>query len=157
MQPIGRAVRFGAAIGALLLGGAQVLAAQGITSAAVAGRITSETRGTVENAIVALVNTATGARQQTTTNSAGRFNFENVPPGGPYTLEARAIGFQQTSKAGIMLALGQSYVQEFELKQQGVKLQELTVNPATNPPLNSRRNGPGQAVSGTAIQRYPLL
>jgi outer membrane receptor protein involved in Fe transport len=157
MQPIGRAVRFGTAIGALLLGGAQLLAGQGITSAAVAGRVTSEGRGTVENGIVALINTTTGARQQATTNSAGRYNFENVPPGGPYTVEVRAIGFQQASKTGIMLALGQRYVQDFELKQQVVTLQELTVIAATNPLINSGRTGPAQIVTDTAIQRYPLL
>src|SRR5678815_2405329 len=87
MQPIGRAVRFGVAAAALLVG-ARGLAAQGVTSAAVAGRISSETRGTVENAMVLLTNTKTGARQQTTTNSAGRYNLENATPGGPYTIEA---------------------------------------------------------------------
>src|SRR5262245_17161201 len=105
MQPIGRSVRFGAALTALLVAGAQVALGQGITSAAVTGRVTSEGRGTVENGIVALVNTATGARQQTTTNAAGRYNFENVPPGGPYTIDVRGIGFQPASKSGIMLTL----------------------------------------------------
>ena len=157
MQPIGRAVRFGAAIGVLLFGGAQLLAGQGITSAAVAGRVTSEARGTVENGIVALINTTTGARQQTTTNSAGRYNFENATPGGPYTLEVRAIGFQQASKSGIMLTLGQRYVQDFELKQQVVTLQELTVVAVTNPLINSGRTGAAQIVTDTAIQRLPLL
>src|SRR5438552_18350656 len=65
MQPIGRAVRFGAAIGVLLFGGAQLLAGQGINSAAGAGRVTSEGRGTVENGIGALIATTPGARQQT--------------------------------------------------------------------------------------------
>jgi outer membrane receptor protein involved in Fe transport len=157
MQPIGRAVRFGAAAVALLFGGAQVLAAQGVTSGAIQGRITSETRGTVENAIIALTNTRTGARQQTTANSAGRYNFENVPPGGPYTIDVRAIGFQQASKTGVMLALGQRYVQDFELKQQVVTLEELTVVAATNPLINSGRTGAAQIVTDTAIQRLPLL
>ena len=157
MQPIGRTVRFGVAVVALWFGGAQGLSAQGITSAAVQGRITSENRGTVENAIVALTNSSTGARQQTSTNSAGRYNFENVPPGGPYTIDVRAIGFQSTSKAGVMLALGQRYVGDFELKQQVVTLEELTVVAATNPLINSARTGPAQIVTDTAIQRYPLL
>ena len=157
MQPIGRAVRFGTAIGALLFGGAQLLAGQGITSAAVAGRVTSETRGTVENGIVALINTTTGARQQTTTTSAGRYNFENATPGGPYTLEVRAIGFQQASKSGIMLTLGQRYVQDFVLKEQVVTLQELVVVSATNQLINSARTGAGQTVNDTTVQRYPLL
>ena len=158
MQPIGggRAVRFGAALVALLLGGGE-LAAQGVTSAAVQGRVTSENRGTVENAIVALTNTTTGARQQTSTNSSGRYNFENVTPGGPYTVDVRSIGFQAGSKSGIMLALGQRYLQDFELKQQVVTLEELTVVAATNPLINSGRTGPAQIVNDTAIQRMPLL
>jgi outer membrane receptor protein involved in Fe transport len=146
----------GAVLAGLLLSG-QALAAQGITSASVQGRVTSENRGTVENAIVALTNTSTGARQQTSTNSAGRYNFENVPPGGPYTVDVRAIGYQTASKTGVMLTLGQKYVQDFELKQQVVTLEELTVVAATNPLINSGRTGPAQIVNDTAIQRLPLL
>jgi len=62
MQPIGRVIRFGTAMVALLASGAQSALAQGITSAAVSGRVTSETRGSVENAIVVLTNTGNGAR-----------------------------------------------------------------------------------------------
>ena len=157
MQPIGRTVRFGAALAALLWGGGQVLHAQGVTSAAVQGRVSSETRGTVENAVVALLNTSTGARQQTSTNGAGRYNFENVPPGGPYTIEIRAIGFQSATKTGVMLTLGQRYIQDFQLKQQVVTLEELTVVAATNPLINSGRTGAAMIVNDTVIQRYPLL
>lgn len=157
MQPIGRAVRFGAAAAALLFGGAQVLAAQGITSAAVAGRVTAEGRGNVQGAIIVLTNTSNGSKQQTTSNAAGRYNFENAAPGGPYTLDVRSIGFQATTKSGIMLTLGQRSVQDFELKQQVVTLEELTVVSETNPMINSKRTGAEQIVSDTAIQRYPLL
>src|ERR1043166_3438423 len=157
MQPIGRAVRFWGAVGTLMLVGTEALAAQGVTSAAVQGRIISESRGTVENAIVALTNTSTGTRQQTTTGSAGRYTFENVPPGGPYTMEVRAIGFQPATKTGIMLTLGQRYLQDFELKQSVVTLQELTVVAATNPLINSGRTGPAQSVSDTSIARIPIL
>jgi len=157
MQPIGRAIRFGSAIVALLAAGSSALAAQGITSAAVQGRITSATRGSVENAIVVLTNTTNGARQQTTSKTAGRYNFENATPGGPYTIEVRAIGFQAASKTGIMLSLGQKYVQDFELQQQVVTLEELTVIAATNPLINSGRTGAAQTVTDTSIQRLPLL
>ncbi|HEU5219371.1 MAG TPA: carboxypeptidase regulatory-like domain-containing protein, partial [Gemmatimonadales bacterium] len=157
MQPIGRAVRWGMAAVALLLVGAQGLAGQGITSAAIQGRITAESRGNVQGAIVVLTNTANGAKQQTTTNAAGRYNLENATPGGPYTIDVRAIGFQAASKTGIMLALGQRYVQDFELKQQVVTLEELTVVAATNPLINSGRTGAAQTVTDTSIQRLPLL
>jgi outer membrane receptor protein involved in Fe transport len=157
MQPIGRAGRFGVAVLALLVTGTGVLGAQGVTSAAVQGRVTSEARGNVQSAIVVLTNTSTGARQQTTTNAAGRYNIENTTPGGPYTVEVRAIGFQPASKTGIMLSLGQRYTQDFELAQQVVTLEELTVVSATDPLINSGRTGPAQTVTDTAIQRLPLL
>ncbi len=157
MQPIGRAIRFGTAMVVLLAGGGQAVLAQGITSAAVNGRITSETRGSVENAIVVLTNTSNGARQQTTSKTGGRYNFENATPGGPYTIDVRSIGFQAASKTGIMLTLGQRYTQDFVLTQQVVTLEELTVIAATNPLINSGRTGPSQIVTDTAIQRLPLL
>jgi outer membrane receptor protein involved in Fe transport len=131
--------------------------AQGVTSAAIGGRINGEGRRTVESANLVLINTQTGARLVTSSNASGRYNFENVPPGGPYTLEVRSIGFQQASKTGIMLALGQRYVQDFELKTQVVTLQELVVVAATNPLINSGRTGAAQIVTDTLIQRYPLL
>ncbi len=133
------------------------LDAQGITSAALGGRVTGEGRRTVESASILLINTATGSRHATTSNSAGRYNFENVPPGGPYTIEVRSIGFQPASKTGITLVLGQRYQQDFELQQQVVTLQELVVVAATNPLINSGRTGAAQIVTDTAIQRFPLL
>jgi len=157
MQPIGRVIRFGTAMVALLAGGTQAVLAQGVTSASVQGRITSETRGSVENAIVVLTNTTNGARQQTTSRTGGRYNFENATPGGPYTMEVRAIGFQAATKTGIMLSLGQKYTQDFEMKQQVVTLEELTVVAATNPLINSGRTGAAQTVTDTTIQRLPLL
>lgn len=157
MQPTWRGVRWVASAMVLLLAGARSLEGQGITSAAVQGRIISETRGNVQGAIVVLTNTSNGAKQQTSTNAAGRYNLENATPGGPYTIEVRAIGFQPASKTGIMLTLGQRYVQDFEMKQQAVTLEELTVVAATNPLINSGRTGAAQIVSESTIQRIPLL
>ena len=122
--------------------------AQGVTSAALRGRLTGEGRRTIESANLILINTSTGARQSTTSNTTGRYNFENVPPGGPYTLEVRSIGFQQASKTGIMLVLGQRYTQDFELKEQVVTLQELVVVAATSPLINSGRTGAAQTMGG---------
>ena len=82
MQPIGRAVRFGVAAVALLVGGTEILAGQGVTSAAVQGRVTSETRGNVQSAIVVVTNTSTGAKQQTTPMPR-EIQPRNATPGGP--------------------------------------------------------------------------
>ena len=66
--------------------------AQGITSAAVQGTITREGGHPIEASVIRLINSTTGARQQTMSRANGRYNLENVPVGGPYTIEVRGIG-----------------------------------------------------------------
>ncbi|MBX3147840.1 MAG: TonB-dependent receptor [Gemmatimonadales bacterium] len=131
--------------------------AQGLTSAALTGVITREGGQPVEAANVALTNTSTGARLSTTTGANGRYNFENVPPGGPYTIDVRGIGFQPVTKTGIRLSLGQRQVENFELQQQVIMLEELAVTAATNPLINAGRTGAAQTVSGETIRRMPSL
>src|SRR6266487_280705 len=62
-------------------------AAQGVTSAAVSGRLTDESHAPVEQAVVNLINTSNGQRYSTRSTADGRFYFENAQVGGPYTLE----------------------------------------------------------------------
>jgi len=156
MRRAGRFLGYLALVLGVTLAGASNAAAQGVTSAAVQGRVTA-TRGPVGGAIVALTNASTGVRQQVTTNASGRYNLENVPPGGPYTIEVRAIGFQPATAPGIMLQLGQRFTRDFALVEQAVTLQEVAVTAEANPLINSGRTGPGQIVTDTAIQRFPSL
>ena len=132
-------------------------AAQGVTSAAVTGIVTKEGGAPLEGALVSITNASTGTRLATAAAKSGRFNFENVPPGGPFTIAVRAIGFEPATKTGVMLTLGQRYPANFELAARVITLQELTVVAATNPLINSGRTGPAQIVTDSAIQRYPLL
>ena len=133
------------------------VAAQGVTSSAVTGVVTKEGGVPLEGALVSITNLSTGTRLATTTAKSGRFNFENVPPGGPFTIVIRAIGFEPATKTGVMLTLGQRYPINLELAARVITLQELTVVAATNPLINAGRTGPAQIVTDTAIQRYPLL
>lgn len=157
MQPNGRAIRFGALGAALLLTGVETATAQGVTSAAVQGTVSRAGPTPIEGAVVVLINTQTGFRLQATTRANGRYNLETVTPGGPYTIEARAIGFEPATRTGVMLSLGQRYTADFTLEARIVTLEELTVVAATNPLINSGRTGPAQTVSDTTIQRLPLL
>ncbi len=137
--------------------GPDSVSAQGVTSAAVQGIITGEGGHPIESALVRVVNVANGARQQTMSRANGRYNLENVTVGGPYVIEVRAIGFEKASKGGVMLALGQRYTADFEMKAQVVTLEELVAISVTNPLINSGRTGAAQTISDTAIARLPLL
>ncbi|MEZ4586272.1 MAG: TonB-dependent receptor [Gemmatimonadales bacterium] len=140
-----------------VLGVSQSGAAQGVTSAAVQGIVTSGVGAPIEGANVVLLNTQTGVRLLSQSRNNGRYNFENVAPGGPYTIEIRAIGFEMATRSGVVLTLGQRYTAHFELKPQVVTLEELAVIAVTNPLINSGRTGPASTITDTAIQSLPLL
>ena len=83
------------------------LAAQGVTTAALFGTVTGSDSTALEDAVVTVTNTATGERWQTATRARGSYVFEYLSVGGPYLLEARAIGFSPGQGPAILLSLGE--------------------------------------------------
>src|SRR2546423_2903064 len=132
-------------------------AAQGVTSAAVSGRLTDESHAPVEQAVVNLINTSNGQRYSTRSSSDGRFFFENAQVGGPYTLEVRALGFAPEQATGINLSLGQRFVRDFSLKRTAVEVAGITVSANENPLLSPSRTGASGTVTGDVINRLPTL
>ncbi|MGE3526959.1 MAG: carboxypeptidase-like regulatory domain-containing protein, partial [Gemmatimonadales bacterium] len=123
---------------------ASPLLAQGVTTAAVQGTVMSQDRAPLANAIVTVLNTSTGQRLQAVTRSNGRYVLENVPAGGPYVIEVRAIGFEAGRKTDITLALGQRFTADFSLTPSVVQLEELTITATVDPLINTGRTGPAQ-------------
>jgi hypothetical protein len=133
------------------------LHAQGVTSAAVQGVVTQQGGQAVEGATVIATNTQTGLRMSVQTRAGGRYSFENLTPGGPYTIEAHAVGFQPNSRTGVMLSLGQRFVANFEMAQSVVQVQELTINAAVDPLINRGRTGAASTISDSLVASLPTL
>src|SRR3989442_1420452 len=135
----------------------QPLAAQGVTSAAVVGRLTDEGGGPVPAAAVSLTNTATGQRYSARSSDDGRYFFENVQVGGPYTLEVHALGFAAAKVTDITLRLGQRLVQDLSVKRAALEVAAVTVTEQANPLLSPSRTGAQTFVSDSAIRRLPTI
>jgi hypothetical protein len=84
------------AVGLMLFTSAQGMFAQG-TSGSVSGAVTDSTGAAIPGATVTLSNPLTGYSHVVTTDSAGAYQFTNVPFHN-YNLEASATGFQKTNK-----------------------------------------------------------
>ena len=140
----------------LLLPGS--LRSQGTSGAAVEGTARSaDSAGLAVVASVVVTNAATGQRFRLATDADGRFALENVPPGGPYTIEVRAPGYAPARAEGIVLALGQRYRVVVPLTPAAVQLGEVTVRATADPILHAGRTGPAHIVSDSAVRRLPLL
>jgi hypothetical protein len=144
------------ALGLALSGAAIPLAAQGITGAAIEGRILGADSMPLEQALVHVVNTATGERWQTTTSAGGRFFLEYLSVGGPYRIEARAVGYTPARRDSVRLGLGQRLAAHFTLAPAVVQLQEVSVTGAADPRLGADRTGPAQIISDSTIARLPV-
>ena len=133
------------------------LVAQGVTTAAVAGRFTDEAGSPVPQASVSLINTSNGQSYATTSAEDGRFSFENVQVGGPYTIDVRAIGFEPLHFEGLLLRLGQRFVFDRPLRRSAVQLSGVSVEARTNPLLSVARTGAQTFVGESLITRLPTL
>jgi hypothetical protein len=131
------------------------LAAQGVTGAAIDGRVLDRDSTPVEQAIIHVTNTSTGERWQTTTSARGRYFIEYLSVGGPYRIEISAIGHAPERRDSIFLALGQRLTVQFTLTPAAVKLEEITVTTAD---LNAAaaRTGPAQIISDSTIARLAV-
>ena len=83
------------AVGWLALSAATpALGSQGVTSAALQGSVVQSDGTPIEHGVVTVTLAESGARWQVVTDAAGRYFLENVQVGGPYLIEARAVGFR---------------------------------------------------------------
>src|SRR6266571_3570424 len=131
--------------------------AQGVSSAAVAGRLTDEAGAAVASALVSLVNGSTGQRYARRSGDDGRYNFENVAVGGPYTLEVRALSFEPLKSEAFQLALGQRLDRSFALKGAAVEVAAVTVTAEADPLLSRGRTGAQTLISDSSLRRLPTL
>ena len=141
--------------GLLAVIGVYDLAAQGVTTAALYGVVQGPDSSGIGDAVVTVTNVAGGERWRTTTHADGRFAFEYLSIGGPYTVEARAIGFRPASETGVTLSLGQRRRVAFALTPAVTQLEELTVQ-APDARLNGSRTGPSQTFTADQIAALPL-
>ena len=147
----------GLLLAAVVLGAARPAAAQGVTTAAVTGRITDESGAPVAFAELTLVNAATGERHAVRTRDDGSYSLENVSTGGPYSLTAGALGFEPKTSTAFSLVLAQRFVLDLALKRAAVQVSGITVNAESDPLVSPARTGASTFLSDRAIHRLPTL
>jgi hypothetical protein len=106
-------------LGALLLTALSTQApSQSIISGVVVGSVTDSSGGALPNASITLINANTNTVQATTTNAEGSYRFAFVPP-GTYRLNVSATGFQQGTRAGLVVSAGTPITADVQLQVAG--------------------------------------
>lgn len=131
------------------------LGAQGVTSAALSGRVLRADSTGVGGARVLVVSETSGEQWKVDTRATGRFVLETLPVGA-YRVEVHAIGFTPQTRRGIVLTLGQRHLMDIVLTSV-IELPAVSVRARGDPVLNPGRNGPQEIISRRTIAEMPNL
>ena len=115
--------------------------AQGVTTSALTGIVSSQDGPAIPSARVVAVHLPTGTLYRATATSSGRYNLPNMRIGGPYRVTATSIGFEPRSEADVFLTLGQASRVDFRLVRRAVELAGVQVTAERDEVLNAGRTG----------------
>ena len=138
-------------VGALAFAGSA--RAQGVTGSALTGTVKDPDGAPIPGAAVQLRNTATGDTYSAVTPASGQYTLDNVQPGGPYTLTIAAEGYEQKSRSGVQLALGQRLTLDVPLRYFG---EEVVIESHSDPLGDHSRTGTSTTINEKTITELPL-
>jgi outer membrane receptor for ferrienterochelin and colicin len=130
--------------------------AQGVTTAALAGRVTNQQGEPVNGATVVATNTANGSVSRIVTRSDGRFQLPGLQP-GTYRVSASGLGLAAQTRT-VTLNLGTTATSDFSLGAQAVALEGITVRARDdNAVISPTRTGAATTVSDSTLRRSPTI
>ena len=144
-----------AAVFSMLFAGAAL--AQGVTTGAIAGRVTDPQGQPVNQAAVQVTHRGTGFTTATRTRENGQYLVQGLEVGGPYTVVVRAIGFQPFTRDGVDVKLSEATRLDARLVPQAVELTAVTVTGSITADFAPTRQGVGTQISDTLVQRIPTF
>jgi len=135
---------------AILLGAA--LAWAGITGS-ISGVVSDPHGGVMVAATVTAIETQTGVKTESTTDSKGFYNFSSLPI-GTYNVEVRSSGFKLYRQTGLVIDVNSELRVDVQL-QIGDASEKITVmSEAVHVETDSTQNG--EVISGTKMTTVPL-
>ena len=127
-----------------------------VTTSAINGTVTDENGEGLPGANVVAIHVLSGTQYGTSTRPDGKFNLPNLRVGGPYTVTATFIGYQEQSIDFIYLDLGQNLAVKFEMQEEATQLGEVVVT-AEGDVINSDRTGAGTNIDNERLTALPTI
>lgn len=125
-----------------------------VTTSSMSGTVKSAGGEGLVGATITATHLPTGTVYRSLSRTEGRFDIQNMNPGGPYTVTATFVGFGQGQQSNITLALGEDFRVEFVLAQSGGQLNEVII--ATNANRGTR-SGAATNITNRQINTLPTI
>lgn len=132
--------------------------AQGVTTGAITGTVSSETGQGLDQTQVQVINRSTGSRSGVTSRADGTFFVAGLDVGGPYTVSVRRIGYSPKDTNGVYVSLGRAVVIDLKLTTRPSQLEAVTVIASTtSSTITPSHKGVESTISDSTIARIPTL
>ncbi|MCW5912760.1 MAG: TonB-dependent receptor [Cyclobacteriaceae bacterium] len=128
-----------------------------VTTATLTGAAKDEAGAGIPGANVVAVHEPSGTTYGTVSNLDGKFTIQNMRVGGPYKVTISFVGYQTQSYGDIYLKLGEPYVLNHLMKEEGTQLDEIVVIATEDAIMNSSRNGTLTNIGSRQIMNMPTI
>ncbi|MFP4506191.1 MAG: TonB-dependent receptor domain-containing protein [Cyclobacteriaceae bacterium] len=147
---------FTLAISLFIIGSADGLLAQGVTTASINGQVADTSGEAIPGANVVATHEPSGTVYGAITNVEGRFVLPGLRVGGPYNVKVSFVGYKEKVFEGISLSLGQTYTINTQLSE-GIELEGVEVIASQDAIMNSDRTGAATNLSNERINALPTI
>jgi outer membrane receptor protein involved in Fe transport len=140
---------------AVFLFAAQLIFAQGSTTASIGGKITDNNGEPLPGANITAVHQPSGSTYGATSDFDGFYRISNMRTGGPYTITITYVGFEAAVATDVFLQLGENRRISKQMQESVNQLDEIELVAERNGLFSSGRNGAETVISQRDIQNIP--
>ncbi|RAJ31813.1 TonB-dependent receptor [Pedobacter cryoconitis] len=132
--------------------------AQGSTSSGIRGYVYDNADHLLPGASISVTYVPSNMKFEAKANEKGAFVLQNLPVGGPYTIEITHIGTHKYTEQNVLLALGQVYSLKVFLASENTDLNTVEIKTSrTGSSRNLAKTGASNNISRTDMERFPSL
>jgi hypothetical protein len=125
------------------------------TTGSIRGQVLQQTGAPAVTAIVTALNTGTGLERTALTNEDGRYVLRLLPP-GQYTVSTQVIGFANSVREAVPVAIGQTTSVDFTIAVQAIVIEGIEVQ-AQRDQIDASGANVAQLVNVDQIESLPSL
>jgi hypothetical protein len=128
-----------------------------VTTAGMSGKITDGSDEPMIGVNIKATHAPTGTVYYTVTQTNGNYSFNNLRIGGPYIVDYTYIGYNQETRTGIVLALGEELRLNITMREDTQALDEVVVVADRNGIISGNRTGAQEIITRDKMDKLPTL
>ncbi|NII25768.1 TonB-dependent receptor [Pseudoflavitalea sp. X16] len=124
-----------------------------VTTSNMTGVVKNEKGEELAGATITLRHEPTGSVFTVVSRAGGRFDVNNIPPGGPYNVKVSYVGYTDFTRGDINIPLGEKFDLQATLAGAGVELQAVTISAGRR--NTTVKTGASTNISNRLVQNLP--